>query len=72
MSTDVHSVVLHSFAPFLDVSQQEQVMKADLCGIWQIKLTLQYAVFVSDFKIVLSSWFTEVKLMWSDGVYCGD
>jgi len=71
MSTDAHSIVLHSFAPFLHVSQQEGVMKADLCGIWQIKLTLRYTVIVSDFEIVLSSWFAGVKLMWSDGVHCG-
>lgn len=72
MSTDVYSIVPHSFAPFLDVNRQEEVMKADLCGIWQITLTLKYAVFVSDFEIVLSSWFTEAELMWSDGVCCGD
>lgn len=70
MSTGVLSVFLHSFAPFLDVSQHKEVTKADPRGIWQMKLTLPYTVIVSDFEIVLSGWFTEVELMWSDGVCC--
>lgn len=65
-------VALHCFALFLHVSHQKEVRKADLCGMLQIKLVLQCTVFVSEFEIVLSSWFTEVQLMWSDGVCCID